>query len=193
MKHSLARLLGWLLLAAVLVSGCATRYVLDNKVLTISGLKGVAAPATYRFERLPSQETPFQAQLEEVAEGALHHAGLRRNDGNPRYTIQVTARLQRILSPWATPWHGRRWPTWGWRRPYHDIGHPMFGDLWYQREVGVIMRELPSNRVVYESHAFNEGRWLEAKTALPAMFEAALHGFPNPPAGPRRVDIPLPK
>jgi hypothetical protein len=194
MTHSLPRLLSWLVLAAVLLSGCATGYVLDNRVLTISGLTaGVAAQPTYRFERLPSQETPFQAQLEEVADAALHNAGLRRNDGSPRYTIQITARVQRILSPWATSWHGRRWPTWGWRRPYHEIGHPMFGDLWYQREVGVIMRELPSNRVVYESHALNDGPWLEAKTVLPAMFAAALQGFPNPPANPRRVDIQLTK
>jgi hypothetical protein len=69
----------------------------------------------------------------------------------------------------------------------------MFGDLWYQREVGVIVRELPSNRVVYESHAVNDGPWLEAKAVLPAMFEAALQGFPNPPAGPRRVSIKLAK
>jgi hypothetical protein len=193
MKHSLPRLLGWLVLAAVLLSGCATGYLLDNRVLTISGFTAVPAQPTYRFERLPSQETPFQAQLEETADIALHNAGLRRNDGNPRYTVQITARLQRILSPWATPWHYRRWPGWGWRGPYHAIPHPMFGDLWYQREVGVIVRELPSNRVVYESHAVNDGPWLEAKAVLPAMFEAALQGFPNPPAGPRRVSIKLAK
>ncbi len=35
------------------------------------------------------------------------------------------------------------------------------------------------------------GPWLDPATVLPAMFHAALQGFPNPPAGPRRVDIQL--
>jgi hypothetical protein len=194
MKHSLPRLLSLLVFAAALLSGCASGYVLDNRVVSFSGLTGVPALPTYRFERLPSQETPFHAQLEEVADVALHNAGLRKTDDDPRYAIQIMARQQRVLSPWATPWHGRRWPTWGWQRPYHSIGFPPFGDPWYQREVGLIVRDLPANRIVYESHAFNEGAWLiEGKAVLPAMFQAALQGFPNPPAGPRRVDIQLTK
>jgi len=42
---------------------------------------------------------------------------------------------------------------------------------------------------VYETHASNDGPWLDNRTVLPAMFEAAMQGFPNPPPGPRRVDI----
>jgi hypothetical protein len=62
---------------------------------------------------------------------------------------------------------------------------------WYRREVGVFVRELGSNRVVFESHAVNDGPWLDPNAAFPAMFEAALQGFPNPPAGPRQVNIQL--
>ena len=53
----------------------------------------------------------------------------------------------------------------------------------------MIVRELPTHRVVYETHAVNDGPWLDNRAVLPAMFEAAMQGFPNPPAGPRRVDI----
>jgi hypothetical protein len=62
---------------------------------------------------------------------------------------------------------------------------------WYQREVDIIVRELASNRVVFESHAGNDGPWLDNTAVFPAMFEAALNGFPAPPAGPRRVNIQL--
>ncbi|WP_253261902.1 hypothetical protein [Ramlibacter montanisoli] len=53
----------------------------------------------------------------------------------------------------------------------------------------MIVRELASNRVVYETRAVNDGPWLDNNAVLPAMFDAAMQGFPNPPPGPRRVDI----
>jgi hypothetical protein len=46
--------------------------------------------------------------------------------------------------------------------------------------------------VVYETHARNDGPYTASKAVLPVMFQAALQGFPNPPQGPRRVDIGLP-
>ncbi len=73
------------------------------------------------------------------------------------------------------------------------IGFPIGGidSPWYQREVGLILRETASGRVVYETHAFHEGHWIDPARAWPAMLEAALQGFPQPPAGVRRVDITL--
>ena len=59
---------------------------------------------------------------------------------------------------------------------------------WFLREVSVIVRELPSNQVVFESHASNDGPGIDNRSVLPAMFEAALQGFPNPPSGPRKVE-----
>jgi hypothetical protein len=199
MSHSLLRVLGCAVLAALLMSGCATGYLLDNEVQSFSGLTALPGEPTYRFERLPSQQSPAQAQLEALAEPALQRAGLRRDDARPHYSVQVTARIQRVLSPWASPWDGWGWGGWGWGagfgRHHHHFGLSHFGAFgrmespWYQREVEIIVRELPSNRVVYESRAANDGPWLDHGTVLPAMFEAALQGFPNPPPGPRRVDI----
>jgi hypothetical protein len=196
MKRALLELLGLAVIAAALLSGCATGYLLDNNVQSFSNLTALPAASTYRFERLPSQQGPAQVQLEGMADTALHQAGLRRDDANPRYSVQVSARLQPVLSPWADPWD-----RWGWGPGYglglrrHGYGFGLAGPFgrmespWYQREVSVIVRELPSNRVVFESRAQNAGPWLDNGTVFPAMFQAAMQGFPNPPPGPRRVDV----
>jgi len=198
MKHSKVRLLGWLAFAALLLSGCAGGYLLDNNVQSFSSLTALPAQPTYRFERLPSQQSPAEDQLEAMADPALHGVGLRRDDAKPRYTVQLSARLQRILSPWASPWDSWGWGGWGWGggfRHHHTFARfGAFGSMeppWEHREVSVIVRELGSNRVVFESHAINEGPWLDNSSVFPAMFQAALQGFPNPPAGPRRVNIQL--
>lgn len=192
MKHSVLRLLGIILLAIGLLSGCASGYLLENEVQSFSGLTTLPAQPTYRFERLPSQQAPAQAELEAMADPALHQAGLRRDDANPRYSVQVSGRLQRVLSPWASPWDG-----WGWGGAfgYRHRGLGLWGPFprmespWYQREVSLILRELPSNRVVYETSASADGPWMDNSSVFPAMFKAALQGFPTPPAGPRRVNI----
>ena len=198
MKRSLTKLLGLAIVAAWLLSGCAGTYVLDNNVQAFSHLTALPAQATYRFERLPSQQSPAQGQLEAMADAALFKAGLRRDDANPHYSVQVSASLVPELSPWADPWGG--WGGWGWGGGWgvgfrhHGFGLGMGGPWgmeppWYHREVAVIVRELPSNRVAFESHAVNDGPWRESAEVFPAMFEAALHGFPNPPPGMRRVDV----
>jgi hypothetical protein len=185
-------------LAALALSGCATGYLLDNQVQTYSHLTAVPAPASYRFERLPSQNAadPAQTQLEAMADAALHRAGFRRDDANPRYSVLVSARIQRTLSPYYDPWDaGFGWGMgFGGRGVGIGFGGPIMPRMespWYQREVSIIVRELAGNRVVYETHASNQGPWLDNNAAIPAMFDAALQGFPNPPQGPRRVDIQL--
>jgi hypothetical protein len=205
MKRSWLRSLFLLVLATGLLSGCATGYLLDNQVQSFSGLPSLPANPTYRFERLPSQQaTANQAQLEALADPALFKAGLRRDDASPRYTVQVSARLQLTLSPWAEPDWG--WGPLGWgglgygRHGYGGLGYAGYGyrqpfgrmePPWHQREVGVVVRELSSGKVVFESRASNDGPILDPNVVLAAMFEAAMQGFPNTPAGPRRVDIQL--
>lgn len=190
-------LLSWVLAGVMaLLSGCASTYLLDNQVQSFSQLAAVPAQPTYRFERsLSQQQDPNQLALEALADPALHKAGLRRDDAAPRYSIQVGARTERTLSPYADPW------GWGWGGGW-GVGYggrhfgvglggpwPSTETWWVHREVSVIVRELASNRVVYETHATNDGPWLDHQAVLPAMFEAAMQGFPTPPPGPRRVDI----
>jgi hypothetical protein len=186
--------------AAVLLAGCATSYRLDNTVQAFSGLPALPATPTYRFERLPSQvANPGQDQLEALADPALFKAGLRRDDGSPRFTVLVTARVTRVLSPWSDPWGypygwglGVRYGGWG---PRWGLGASFGGPWprndqpWFIREVGVLVRDVASGKVVFESHANSDGPWLDDSAALAAMYDAALQGFPNPPQGPRRVEI----
>jgi len=107
MIRSHLRLLGLALVAAWLLCGCANGYLLDNDVQAFSSLPALPAQPTYRFERLPSQQVPGQAELEGMAAAALQQAGLRRDDSNARYSVQVSGAIHRILSPWSTNWrHG---------------------------------------------------------------------------------------
>ncbi|RZL94769.1 MAG: DUF4136 domain-containing protein [Variovorax sp.] len=212
------------LAAGLALTGCATRWVVDSDVKSFSSIGTMPAGATYRFERLPSQQATeaSQQQLEAMAAAALEQVGLRRDDANPLYSALIGARVTAELSPWADPWfygggpwgygggpwgygggpwgyygrpwgyggyagYGRGWYGGGWYAPF-----PPAYDPWYAREVSIVLRELPSNRVVYETHARNDGPYTASKDVLPVMFQAALQGFPNPPQGPRRVDIELP-
>lgn len=192
---------GVLAAAAVVLSGCASTYLLDNQVQSFSQLPAMPAPSTYRFERSLSQQAdPAQQALENLADAALFKAGLRRDDAAPRFSVQVGARTERMLSPYADPYWGP-WGPWGWGGGWGlGFGGRHFGvglggpwphadSYWFHREVTVLVRELATNRVVYETHAINDGPWFDNRTVLPAMFEAAMQGFPNPPQGPRRVDI----
>lgn len=207
------RLLGVAAMTAVAagLAGCATSYVVDNNVQSYA--KAPIPPgATYRFERLPSQQANDAAQtdLESLAEPSLAAAGLRRDDANARYAVQVSARSQLELSPWADPFFdGPGWgPGWGWGPRWGvglGYGRPGWygggwwgpgalppGQTWYGREVAIVMRSLPDRQVVYETHARNDGPYPDTRRILPVMFHAALQGFPNPPQAVRRVDVTVP-
>jgi hypothetical protein len=192
--------LRWMALAATVIglAGCATGYLLDNQVQSFSQLQAVPAQPTYRFERALSQQAdPNQQALEAMADPALHRAGLRRDDSAPRFSVQVLGRVDRILSPYADPYWGGWGGGWslGFGCRHGAIGFgapfPTYESYWFRRQVSVIVRELSSNRIVYETHASNEGPLLDSPAVLAAMFDAAMQGFPTPPPGPRRVDINL--
>lgn len=204
--------LGLLLIAAAL-SGCATSWVVDSEVRSHGPLPGFTPGSGYQFERLPSQSDSeaaraVQADLEAMAAPALAAAGLRADTASPRYSIQVSARVSRVLSPWDSPWHRGGWgPHWhpygGWGPAWGPMGYgPWFGGAyggwggpppqpWYLREVSVLMRQLPGNEVVYETRARHDGPYNRSRDVLPVMFRAALQGFPNAPASQRRVDLPI--
>ena len=203
------RVLAALFMLAAL-SGCATRWVVDSEVQSFSAVPTaeLATGVTYRFERLPSQGDGDAARgaeaLEAMAAPALERAGLRRDDAAARYTAQIGARVTPSLSPWADPWFYPAWgpgPRYGWGLGYgrgwygggwYGPAFPQASNPWYLREVSVVLREQASNKVVYETHARNDGPYNLDAAILPVMFQAALQGFPNPPQGARRVDIEIP-
>lgn len=183
---------------ALLLSGCANTFLLENQVQSFSQLTAMPAQPTYRFDRsLSQQANPAQQALEALADNALHMAGLRRDDASPHFSVQVGARTEPVLSPFADPYWGGGWGGWsvGFGGRHGAVGFggpwPAMDSYWFRREVSVLVRELPANRLVYETHAVSDGPALDNRAVLPAMFEAALQGFPNPPPGPRSIDIQL--
>lgn len=205
------------LFALGVLTGCATNWVVDSEVRSFSRLTAAPVPAdaTYRFERLPSQQANEAAQqsLEAMAGAALGKVGLRHDAATPRYSAQIDARVNEALSPLSDPllYGAGPWAPWGPGFRYGVYGRhgfsaglgygyggfygpalPDMSNPWYVREVSIVLRELASGQVVYETHASNDGPYNRSADILPVMFEAALQGFPNPPAGERRVDIALP-
>lgn len=206
------RTLKFLLLAATLaaLSGCATRWVVDSEVSSHSRLDDFRPGATYRFERLPSQQASpgaqaAQAELEALAAPVLEAAGLRQDDAAARYGVELSAQVQVVPSPWADPWYGGPWgpyygPRWhwgwslGWGPRWHAGWHGTWGppaQPWHLREVRLLLRRLPGGEIVYETRARNDGPHAGSREVLSALLQAALQGFPNPPPGERRVDIEL--
>ena len=217
-----------LVLASTLaLTGCASRWVVDSDVRSFSSLTpdAVAAPgATYRFERLPSQQQDEAAarradSLEALATPAFEAVGLRRDDAAPRFSVQIGARVGLTLSPWDDPWlgpwgfgggwggrsyvglgvgfggggrfHGRGWGGAGFGSGFGGGWYGASATPWYSREVSVVLRELATQRVVYETRARNDGPYASDAPVLRVMFQAALQGFPVPPQGERRVDVEL--
>jgi len=186
-----------------LLGGCASTRVVESDVNSFA--RWTPAPpapgSSYRFERLLSQQQPDapQARLENLAQAALARVGLQHNPQAAAFSVQITASSQPVL---RSRWDGGAYPFgsphifigggsgsgvgvgFGFGFPLGGMDTPL-----YRREVGVVMRELRSNQAVYETRAVSQEPWLDTDPVLAVMFDAALRGFPVPPAGPRRVTI----
>jgi Domain of unknown function (DUF4136) len=205
--------------ALVQLAGCASARLIDSEVNAFSTLATVPAGSSYRFERLPSQQTNAQRQdqLEAIAQASLAKVGLLRvgdAPGSPaaRFSVQMGINVQRadlaVWDDWGPRFGGFVGVASG---PYllgHRRGHGAvvgqfgFGHFGYGfphayvppaylREVSLVLRDTAGNQVVYETRAKHESPWADSLNILPAMFDAALQGFPTPPAGPRMVNVEL--
>lgn len=193
-----------LLLVAAALAGCASVRRIDADVLSWStaptdlNLQG----ARYRFERLPSQVNNPEAGLaEQHAESALTLAGLVRDDAQARISVLVGVRASEyMLDAWGRP-VPPAWAPYGsiyWGRglyPHWGVGLNMRlpPPTYYRREVSLLMRDLKTGQVVYETRAAHDGPWSDDQNLLPTLFRAALAGFPTPPSGKRQVIIDIPR
>jgi len=197
------------LLAATALAGCASLNRIDSDVSSFSRWPAGRAPATYAFERLPSQQaSPQQTQLlEDSARRAIEGAGFApaMEGVAPDVTVQIGARITETdRSPFDDPfWYGgySAWhrpfvygrygrPFWGpgWRRGY--LGGPGYDFPTYEREVAVLIRDKRSGEALYEARAQTEGSSTGINRVLPAMFLATLKDFPLGNAtNPHRVVI----
>jgi hypothetical protein len=162
--------------------------------------------AKYRFERLPSQvHNPEAGLAEQQAQAAMTAVGLVRDDATASLSVMLGfSGSQYLTDPWGRPLA----PGW---TPFGSItiGSGFGGGLGshvglgmgmrfpppthYRREVSVVMRDLKSGQVVYETRASHAGPWSDSMPIFATLFQAALANFPNPPAGLRRVNIELPR
>jgi len=176
---------------AMLLTGCATQRLIDSEVQSFNGKAPALAGASYRLEQLPSQASDAsRATLENMAHAALSRAGLNRSENDPRYTIQIAAGIeQSVREVFIT--ERRRWL---WRDPFYPFGA---GTLLttepsrFRHTVRFVMRDRRDGDIVYETSASYEGGWAEGERLFPVLMQAALDGYPNPPAGPRTIAIPL--
>ncbi|MGP1516448.1 MAG: DUF4136 domain-containing protein [Ottowia sp.] len=194
---------------ALLFTACASVHQIDAQVESAAPVataqtqeqRALLAGAHYRFEQLPLQSAqPGAEHLQAMAQAALARAGLVRDDAAARVTVQVSAH---ISPQWTSPWYDPYWDDgWGFwpGRFYFGLGSGGFyGGAWmwdssyryYNSRVSLVMRDAQNGQVLYETRAQHEGARSHSDTVLQALFDAALQDFPHPPAGRRRVVIPL--
>lgn len=180
---------------SIWLTGCAGVRLVDNQVSAFAPTP-VAPDTSYQFERLPSQQAdaPTQDALEAMTERALAKAGLKRQNEGATLLAQVSLsqREERVSIDgpafgWQVGWHPRHSGGWGLR------GGTLFPGLDerrnYWREVQLLLRSRDTQTVVFEARVRHDGPWSDSTAIVPAMLEAALQGFPNPPPGERRVNI----
>jgi predicted small secreted protein len=192
---------------AFLTVGCSTTRLVDSDVTAFP--KWNAAPpgpgTAYRFERLPSQQAVGapQDRIEALARTALSRVGMELNPAVARYSVQVVLNTQVVdrglydgvgydgfgfATPGVFVAGGNRGASVGLSFPMRFPEPPYF-----KRELVVLMRDLTTQQVVFETRALHDGVWSDSLSVLPAMLDAALRGFPEPAPGRRRINVEIPR
>jgi hypothetical protein len=195
-----------ILLSALVLAGCSGMRVVDSEVNTFTQWQSTqGAPGTsYRFERLPSQQAlqvrPTdlnQDQLEALAIQKLERFGLVHRPEAALLTVQLGTTGVVQPASFSQGFYGGSGISVGTGTAGSFIGlsFPIMRTEppLYLRELSVVMRDSRSHAVVYETRARHSGVWADARAIWPAMMDAALNGFPNPPTGPRRVNVEIPR
>ena len=193
--------LRWVLLGGALaLSACAAMRSISTEVSSYGEWPAGRKPASYAFERLPSQQArPAEsAALEAAARSALAAAGFKLVEPGkePEVLVQIGARDTRSDQ---TPWDDALW----WRGGFGHWRHgPWLSPRWglslhhelprYERHVALLMRDRASGKPLFETHASSEGNLRLDEGLLGAMFTAAMTDFPRLGPNPRRVVVTLP-
>lgn len=190
---------------AFFMTGCSTVRLVDSDVTAFSHWSAAPpAPGTaYRFERLPSQQAvgAQQDHVEGLARSALAKVGMELNPALARYSVQVVINTQVVERyPYDGGYDGFGFATpgvflgGGSRGASMGLSFPMrFPEPYFKRDLRILMRDLSSNQVAFETRALHDGVWRDTLAVLPAMLDAALRGFPQPPPGTRRINVEIPR
>ena len=186
---------------ATTLTACASFNQLSSDVSTFSQWPANRKAASYAFDRLPSQQANAEAQqrLEDAAARALKTAGFTpaTDAKNADVTVQLGARVNvQDASPFDDPfwWRGglyRGYAVRGYRAGGFGLGfgRSFYGTPNFEREVAVLIRDKKTGDALYEARAVNDGASQAINSLLPAMYDAALQGFPAQASStnPRRV------
>lgn len=189
-------------LIGLLLPGCAGPRVIDSNVQSFTASVPAQRPATYRFERLPSQlSSTEQDRIEAMAAAALAKveltpaplvfgavAGTSAAAPSARYAVQLNVQISPMYSPYDSPFYNR---FWGYHRPWSGFGMSI-EPSWYRHAVRIVLRDSASGQVAYETSASFDGPWADSARLLPVILDAALRDYPNPPLGLRKVVTELP-
>lgn len=197
-------------LAVATLAGCASLNRLDSEVTSHSRWPAERRPGTYAFDRLPSQQAnPQRAQvLEDAARRAIEAAGFvpAAEGARPSVGVQLGARITVTdRGVWDDPfWYGGWGGPWGFSRPFYPRGYyggwrgagfgpwgtsGLYDRTTHEREVAVLIRDKASGEPLYEASATGDGFGYADASVLPAMFQAALQGFPQGGPNPRQVSV----
>ena len=185
------------LTATALLTGCASVREVNSTVQSYSTLETLPTPPAYKLELLPSQKDEIHfGAIEAQAQQALARVGLVRDDSQARLVVQISAvaRYARDYASWpyySSPWGPRfgfgmgfgRGVGWGFGGSAMFDGPP----LEYYRAVSVVMRDIKTQQIVYETSAQRQDVWTSDPAIFGVLFDAALTGFPKPPSGTRTV------
>ena len=187
------------LVSLLLLTACAGLRTVDTDVTAFPQWKNAPpVPNTaYRFERLPSQQLPQEQQdaVELAARAALAKVGMELNPAAPRYAVQVVTSTQPITDGYG-----------GFGGPGVFLGGGSGGggsgvgvglsfplgrsaSSSARHDLTIVMREVATQQVVFETRATHAGTSGDKLAVLPAMMDAALRGFPEPPPGTRRINV----
>jgi predicted small secreted protein len=193
---------------ALFLTGCSTVRVVDSDVTAFYNWNGpLPAPGTpYRFERLPSQQLVGSPQdaIEGIARNALAKVGMELNPPAARYSVQIVANTQIVdRGPYGySPYGGFGFGSGvfvggGNRGASVGLSLPIGGGIaeppYFKRDLSLVMRDLRTNQVAFETRALHDGVWGDTLAVLPAMLDSALRGFPQPPPGTRRINVEIPR
>jgi Domain of unknown function (DUF4136) len=204
MKRALSAIFS-IAFAVFFMAGCSTVRLVESDVTAFYNW-GAAPPVpgtTYRFERLPSQQAAGSQQdyVEGQTRSALAKVGMELNPATARYSVQVRLGTQVVE---RLPYSG--YDGFGFATPGVFLGAGNHGGsvglsfpigfsepAYYRRELTLLMRDLTTNQVVFETRCLSDGVQGETLAVSAAMLDAALRGFPQPPAGPRRISVQIPR
>ncbi|HQX61759.1 MAG TPA: hypothetical protein PLT77_21740, partial [Burkholderiaceae bacterium] len=140
-----------LLLLTLALTGCSGMRIVDSDVRAYTAAQGITVPASYRFERLPSQlaQPEQRDDLETVVQTELDKVGMRLDESTPQYSVRLDFRVYRDpRSPWDHPRYGAGFfPAYPVLTRHgvvyqYPVPFPVMEMPWYRREISLLIRRL---------------------------------------------------